>query len=142
MDRALTLLSLVTADRPDVTALLERLFTDTLAITGPWSEAADLVVRHPRLTVVTKAGDRLGPSGWRLAGDRTGATGAAQAEAEANARAAQFDQTEAERAVDDAEGRLLAGRGTAATRRDRHAGARAQHRIGRGGRGADHGRTR
>ncbi|MFW2381552.1 MAG: chromosome segregation protein SMC [Acidimicrobiales bacterium] len=99
--------SLVSAERNDVRSLLDLLLAGIAAIEGSWSDAADLVAEHPGLTVVTQAGDRIGPSGWRLAGDRAGATGAAQADAAQRADAARTAQHLAEEAVDEAEGVLL-----------------------------------
>ncbi len=99
--------SLVSADRDDVRSLLDILLSGIAAIEGSWSDAADLARDHAGLTVVTRAGDRIGPTGWRLAGDQAGATGAAQAEATANAEAARAAQAAALEIVYDAEGRLL-----------------------------------
>ncbi len=104
---AVALRSLVSAERPDVSVLLDQILHDVVAVRGAWSEAADIVSDYPGLTVVTKSGDRLGPSGWRLGGDRTGATGAAQAEAQANAEAAGQRQRSIAEVVEDAEGLLL-----------------------------------
>ncbi len=101
-----SLRSLVNADRHDVKALLDQLLGGIVAIEGDWSEAADLSTRHG-VTVVTQAGDRIGPNGWRLAGDQSGATGAARSEAVAEAEAAKAAQSEAVAAVETAEGQLL-----------------------------------
>ncbi|MGI9611138.1 MAG: AAA family ATPase, partial [Acidimicrobiia bacterium] len=106
-DGVISLRSMVTAERSDVRSLLDQLLSGIAAIDGSWSQAADLVGDHPGLTVVTQAGDRIGPSGWRLAGDRAGATGAAQADAAERASAAQTALRLAEEAVDEAEGVLL-----------------------------------
>ena len=106
-DPALALRSLVSADRSDVDALLDELFGGIAALDGTWEQAADLVRDRPGLTVVTRAGDRLGPTGWRLAGDQAGATGAAHGEAVERADGARTDQSAAVEAVEDAEGQLL-----------------------------------
>ncbi len=106
-EEAVAIRQLVRAERDEVSALLDQLLHNVVAVPGSWSDAADIVTTHPGVTVVTKTGDRLGPSGWRLAGDRTGATGAAQAEAEANAEAARVRQDAIAEAVNDAEGTLL-----------------------------------
>ncbi len=107
VDGVRTLRSLVSAERDDVSALLDHLLHGIAAIEGDWSDAADMATGHPGLTVVTKNGDRIGSNGWRLAGDQAGATGAALTEAQTNAAEAEVVRTAALAAVEDAEGLLL-----------------------------------
>jgi chromosome segregation protein len=47
-----------------------------------------IAIDHPDISVVTRAGDRFGPGGWRIGLTGTGATGAALDEAETAATAA------------------------------------------------------
>ena len=112
-----------------VDALLDRLLAGAVVVPGGWSEALDTVLEHPGLTVVTRAGDRFAPAGWRAGSGGAGATGAALEEARARATAA-----EAELAVVSAA--RVAARTSATTARstetdairsvDRHAARRAQ----------------
>ncbi len=46
-----------------------------------WQDALDLVIGNPNAVVVTAAGDRFGPTGWRIGAAGTGATAAALEEA-------------------------------------------------------------
>ena len=52
---------------------------------------------------MTLEGDRFGPSGWRIGGDRGGATGAALAEAESSLTVAEDERADARRQLDEAE---------------------------------------
>jgi chromosome segregation protein len=73
--------------RPGVDELLDVLVGAT-EVAVDWTEAVDRALADPGVVVVTRAGDRFGPSGWRVGAAGAGATGAALAEAEANASAA------------------------------------------------------
>jgi chromosome segregation protein len=53
-----------------------------------WATAVDVVLAHPEAVVVTRAGDRFGPTGWRVGATGSGATGAALEEARSAADAA------------------------------------------------------
>ena len=66
---------------PGVDELLDVLVGHVGVIDGSWRAAADAVIAHPTQTVVTKAGDRFGPDGWRIGAVGSGATGAALDEA-------------------------------------------------------------
>ncbi len=70
----------VHSSRPDVAALLERLLGATVVVDG-WTEAIDLALAHPAAVVVTRDGDRFGPTGWRVGATGAGVTAAALAEA-------------------------------------------------------------
>jgi chromosome segregation protein len=74
--------------RPDVGTLLERLLASSVAVDGGWTDAVDLALAHPDLVVVTRAGARFGPGGWRVSTATTGATGAALDEARERAATA------------------------------------------------------
>ena len=71
--------------QPGVDALLDLLIGDVIVVRGGWSEALDQAMSDPDSVVVSADGDRFGPSGWRIGGGSTGATGAALAEAEQSA---------------------------------------------------------
>ncbi|NIR40459.1 MAG: AAA family ATPase, partial [Actinobacteria bacterium] len=72
-----------------VDALLDALLGHVETVDGDWRVAMDLVMADPGRTVVTRAGDRFGPDGWRIGASGTGATGAALREATARAAAAE-----------------------------------------------------
>ncbi|MGI9121078.1 MAG: chromosome segregation protein SMC [Acidimicrobiales bacterium] len=55
---------------------------------GAWREALAAAVAHPDAVVVTLAGDRFAPDGWRVGGQEAGATRVALAEAERRAQEA------------------------------------------------------
>jgi chromosome segregation protein len=74
--------SRVRGTQPGVDELLDALIGDVGVVDGDWRAAADAVVSDPSRTVVTRAGDRFGPDGWRIGTSGSGATGAALAEAE------------------------------------------------------------
>jgi len=62
--------------------LLDRLIGDAIAVDGGWEAALDMSVGNPADVIVTRRGDRFGPSGWRIGRGSAGATGAALVEAE------------------------------------------------------------
>ncbi|MGB1504817.1 MAG: hypothetical protein ACPHDT_04970, partial [Acidimicrobiales bacterium] len=62
--------------------LLDRLIGDTIAVDGGWERALAMSVGNPADVIVTRRGDRFGPSGWRIGRGSAGATGAALVEAE------------------------------------------------------------
>ena len=136
----------VRGTRPGVDELLDALVGNAVVVDS-WTEAVDLALANPAAVVVTPAGDRFGPSGWRVGAAGAGATGAALTEAEANAEAATAEaasaarhalatkqahdeartaETEANRAVDRNASRLKATtESLARTQRD-HADALAE----------------
>ena len=73
--------------RPGIDALLDRLLLGVDVVDGEWTVALDQAIAAPGRVVVTKAGDRFGPGGWRLGAGSAGATKGALDEAIA-ARAA------------------------------------------------------
>jgi chromosome segregation protein len=78
----------VAADRVAVGRLLDRLLTSATTV-DDLDAAIEIAHRHPDAIVVTRAGDRFGPSGWRLgAASSGGVTAAALAEAVAGAEQA------------------------------------------------------
>ncbi|MEW6155513.1 MAG: AAA family ATPase, partial [Actinomycetota bacterium] len=52
-----------------VGALLERLLAGAVAVDGGWEAALAVAEARPDLCAVTRAGDRFGPGGWKLAGE-------------------------------------------------------------------------
>ncbi|HET8929862.1 MAG TPA: chromosome segregation protein SMC [Acidimicrobiales bacterium] len=62
--------------QPGVDALLDVLVGNVLVATT-WTGAVEAVVARPGSLVVTTEGGRFAPTGWRVATDSTGATGAA-----------------------------------------------------------------
>jgi chromosome segregation protein len=74
----------VRGSTPGVDGLLDVLVGSIVVVNGDWRAAADAVATRPGSTVVTMAGDRLGPSGWRLGTRGDGVTHAALVEAQAS----------------------------------------------------------
>ncbi len=73
--------------RPGVDALLDVLVGSCVAV-ADWTEAVDVALANPDALVVTRTGDRFGPTGWRVGATGSGATGAALEEARTRADAA------------------------------------------------------
>ena len=93
--------------------LLDALLQDAVCVSGGWSEAIDLAVEQPGLTVVTATGDCCGPNGWRVGSGENAATVAALEDAKAGVRestarreAAEAARTSAESAHREARHRL------------------------------------
>ena len=78
----------VRSARPEVEALLDGLVGHTV-VAGSWSDAIDAALADPAAVVITRAGDRFGPTGWRVGAAGSGATGAALEEARLSAAAAE-----------------------------------------------------
>ncbi|MCU1452434.1 MAG: smc [Acidimicrobiales bacterium] len=77
----------VRSTRDGVDPLLDVLFGSAVSVER-WEAAVDLVLAHPEVVVVTTAGDRFGPTGWRIGVAAAGATGAALDEARQRSDAA------------------------------------------------------
>jgi len=88
--------------RPGVDALLDALVGAT-AVAAGWADAVDAALAHPDAVIVTRAGDRFGPTGWRVGAAGSGATGAALEEARTAAASAST-------AADGATARLASAR--------------------------------
>ena len=73
--------SLVRAGDARVATVLDDLLAGAVAVDGGWSEALDLALAHPDVTVVTREGDRFSPAGFRVGSGGAGATAAALDEA-------------------------------------------------------------
>jgi chromosome segregation protein len=91
----------VRAGEPDVERLLDHLVGGAVVAAG-WSDAVDAVVAEPEAVVVTMAGDRFSPAGWRLGAATSGATRAALEESQAAAARSATATSQAEAAVRDA----------------------------------------
>jgi chromosome segregation protein len=88
--------SLVRPTRPEVGPLLDAVLGSAVALDGTWETALDVALTHPEVVVVTRRGDRFGPTGWRIGGPAAAATGAALEDARRRARAAAEAAGEAE----------------------------------------------
>ncbi|QYG94153.1 chromosome segregation protein SMC [Iamia sp. SCSIO 61187] len=118
----------VRAVAPGVEGLLDALVGSAVVVDA-WPDAVDAVLAAPGTVVVTRAGDRFAPDGWRVGAAGSGATGAALAEAQERAAAAAAEadaaatevgelrrllteartaETEASRALDRNDSRLVA----------------------------------
>ena len=78
----------VRSTRPGVDELLD-LLVGSVVVAEDWAGALDAVVARPDAVVVTRDGDRLGPSGWRVGQSTAGATGAALEEARSRSASAE-----------------------------------------------------
>ena len=104
----------VRSARADVSALLDALLGSAVAVDGGWSDALDAALSHPDAVVVTRDGDRFGPTGWRVGTAATGATGAALEEAHERARQATTSAEHAEASLHGARSLLDEARHTEA----------------------------
>jgi chromosome segregation protein len=90
----------VRARHHGVDQLLDALLGGAVVVDGDLFAGIDVVLAHPGAVVVTRDGDRLGTSGWRVGGTRAQATGAALEEARARASAAGERRAAARAALD------------------------------------------
>ena len=97
----------VRSSRPGVDALLDSLIGSAVVVDGDWVRALDLAMGNPDAVVVTRGGDRFGPTGWRVGASGSGATGAALESARERAAAAQARSDAANAAVEAARARLV-----------------------------------
>ncbi len=74
----------VRSGRPGVSGLLELLIGGAVRVDG-LDAAIDAALAHPESVIVTPAGDRFAPNGWRVGAAGGGATAAALADARDNA---------------------------------------------------------
>src|SRR5690606_30151784 len=87
--------------RPGVDELLDVLVGGCVAV-ADWTAAVDVALAQPDAVVVTRSGDRFGPTGWRVGAAGSGATGAALEEARSKAEAANAAATRARDAAAEA----------------------------------------
>ena len=113
--------------RPGVDSLLDALVGGAVAV-ADWTSAVDAALRHPDAVVVTRSGDRFGPTGWRVGASGAGATGAALEEAQTRAASATEAAAEAASRLAVARTALEDARDTerqASREADRNASARS-----------------
>jgi chromosome segregation protein len=96
--------------RDDVAPLLDALIGGAVVVDGGWRQAQELAVVDPGRVVVTRQGDRFGPTGWRIGASGTGATGAALEEAEGRAAFARAEADAAAQRLQAATSELAAVR--------------------------------
>jgi chromosome segregation protein len=89
----------VRAADPQVARALDALLAEVVCVEGDWSAAMDVALERPEAVVVTRAGDRFAPSGWRIGSTGAGATGAALEEARTRADDAAREAAAAEAAA-------------------------------------------
>ena len=104
----------VRARRPEVEAVLDALVGAAVAVEGDWTVAADAAEAHPAAVIVTRAGDRFSPSGWRVGRQQGGATKAALDDARDRAETATIEHAAAVEALDSARRALTDAQGTEA----------------------------
>ena len=105
-----------------VNRLLDVLLAAVVVVDRGRDEAVDVTLAHPEVVVVTRAGDRISSTGWRLGAGAPGATRAALDHARAECRDLTASLADAERSRAEAAQRL-----TRATSRvdELHSGATA-----------------
>ncbi|HLY84586.1 MAG TPA: hypothetical protein VKQ71_16495, partial [Acidimicrobiales bacterium] len=116
---------------PGADELLDRLLAGAVVVEGGWPAALELWLADPDLVVVTTAGDRFAPAGWRTGGAGASATRAAIDEARARATDAVAAATAAAGRVETARSELLRAReaeADALRRVDANAGRLAEAR--------------
>ena len=96
LTRGRSVRSLVRADDARVATVLDDLLAGAVVVDGQWSDALDLALAHADVTVVTRAGDRFSPAGFRVGSGGAGATAAALDEARTTSAAVAVNVTTAE----------------------------------------------
>jgi chromosome segregation protein len=96
----------VRSQRPDVDRLLDFLIGDTTCV-EEMSSAVEVALAAPEMTVVTRSGDRLGPTGWRVGAAGSGVTAAALADAHSSLTALSQQLEEVLKEVGSAERRAI-----------------------------------
>ncbi len=97
-----------------VNELLDTVMAGAVRV-ATWSEAVDLALAEPTAIVVTEAGDRFGPSGWRLGAAGGGATAAALDEALEHVGIGEAEVARRQHALDAAKAELDAAKVLEAT---------------------------
>ncbi len=113
--------ALVRAGDARVATVLDDLLTGAVVLDGGWSDALDLALAHPDLTVVTREGDRFSPAGFRVGLGGAGATAAALDEARTRSATVAVDVTTAGQRLADLRRErdaLAAGHGSLRARLD------------------------
>jgi chromosome segregation protein len=94
--------------------VLDVLVGAAVAVDRDWTVAADAAEAHPEAVIVTRVGDRFGPSGWRVGSQQGGATQAALDEARERAETAGLEHGAAVEALDAARRDLADAQGVEA----------------------------
>ena len=100
--------SRVRSSNDGVNRLLDVLLAAVVVVDRGRDEAVDVTLAHPGVVVVTRAGDRISSTGWRLGAGAPGATRAALESARAECRELTEALADAERSRAEAEQRLAA----------------------------------
>ena len=87
----------VTSRHSALEPLLDVLLKDAVCVSGGWSEAIDLAIEQPTLTVVTATGDCYGPNGWSVNSRGNAATALEDAKTELREATAKCDAAKAAR---------------------------------------------
>lgn len=98
----------VRGTKKGVDALLDVLIGDVETVEGDWQSAVDRALVDPLGSFVTRTGEFIGPDGWRLGGNGSGATVAALTEASEQVVVAGVDCQKAAGRVADARSELAA----------------------------------
>ncbi len=91
----------VRSGRPGMSGLLDALVGAAVRV-GGLDEAIEAALAHPDAVIVTPAGDRFGPTGWRVGAAAGGATAAALTDARERAAVAEAALATAEAALQSA----------------------------------------
>jgi chromosome segregation protein len=92
----------VSSRLPALDGLLDELFAACVVADGGWEQAVDVAIEHPRLVIVTRAGDRYTQGLWQLGTGGLGATSAALDEARDKATSASHAAVAASNDLDSA----------------------------------------
>ncbi|MGH9104168.1 MAG: hypothetical protein ACRDYD_14480, partial [Acidimicrobiales bacterium] len=104
---------------PGVDGLLDAILSDAVVVPGDWQQALAAHLASPSLVVLTRRGDRLSASGWRIGADRPDVTAGALADAQSRAK-------EADQVADQARAACGRGRASTAVHRGRLSDAQAE----------------
>ncbi len=107
--------------------VLNRLLEGVVVCHGDWTEALDQALADRGRVVITLAGDRFGPSGFRVGAAGSGATAAALEEAEAEALGSAQEAERAKAELSDAREQLKSAQVRQRDQEARHRALRSQH---------------
>jgi chromosome segregation protein len=99
----------VRSSRNGVSALLDAVVGSAVRVSS-WTDAIDVAMANPQAVVVTDAGDRFGPSGWRVGAAGGGATASALEEAQERLGIATAELERCTKTTESARAELLAAR--------------------------------
>jgi chromosome segregation protein len=110
-----------------VEAALDRMLAGVV-VAADWEAAVGVAAADPGAVVVTRGGDRFGPSAWRVGRRGSGATGAALEEARERCAATEHERDRARSAVEEARTQLAAARELEQRRSRERDAAASRHR--------------